>query len=151
MSGFSTQITIAGSVDKVWEELSNIGNVFVWHPRAESSHLTGDISHGLGTSRHCDMEDGTYLDERVVEWDPNRALTIRVTGTDIPLQRADVRFVLQEMEEGTTVEITTDYALKYGLLGKLLDTLIMQRRFTILMEDLLGGLKGHIEDKQSQL
>lgn len=150
MSGFSSQVMIAGSVDEVWEELSDIGNIYEWNPGVQESHLTSEISQGVGASRHCDLEDGNYLDEDVIEWDPSRVLTIRTARTSLPLQRADIRFTLQEIEEGTTVRIISDYELKYGLLGKLLDALFVRRKFSRAMDTLLAGLKEQVEAGQPQ-
>ncbi len=150
MSGFSTQVIIAASVDKVWELHSDFGNVYEWNHLVQKSYLTSDISEGVGTSRHCDLEDGNYIDEQVTEWIPSRMLTVRVTGTSMPLQRSNGRITLREVEEGTVVEFTVDYAIKFGLFGRLQNALFVERSYKNKMDEVLNALKERVAAKQPQ-
>jgi hypothetical protein len=88
---------------------------------------------------------GNYLDERVVVWVPERALTMRITGTNLPFKSADIRFTLREEGEGTVVTVSPLYELKYGVIGRAFDALYVKRTYEKGMLSLLQGLKENIE------
>ena len=79
MSTFSTHIHIQAPPEEVWAALADIGEIYVWNPGVQSSHLTSDAGEGIGTARYCDLGGGNYLDERVVVWEPSQALTMRTS------------------------------------------------------------------------
>ncbi len=47
--------------------------------------------------------------------------------------------------DGTIVSVSPDYQLKFGPIGALLDRLILGRQLRKGMENLLAGLKYHVE------
>ncbi len=52
--------------------------------------------------------------------DPARSfpsLTLRITETNMPFKRADIRFTLDERGESTVVTVSPEYKLKFGFLG----------------------------------
>ena len=69
-----------------------------------------------------------YLDECVVAWDPQQALIMRITGTNLPIKSADIRFTLWPENGGTVVQVSPLYELKYGTLGRLLDAMYLHRK-----------------------
>jgi hypothetical protein len=146
MSSFSANTFTQAEPEAVWKVLADIGRIYIWNPGVESSHLTSEASQGVGTARFCDLGGGNYLDENVVSWEPNRALTMRITKTNLPFRSADIRFTLREENGGTVVEVSPLYELKYGLIGKLMDGLFIGHTYKRGMENLLEGLKNHIED-----
>ena len=100
MATFKTNITIQAPLERVWSMLADIGNIYQWNPTVKHSESTTESAQGLGAGRHCELGGNDYLDETVVEWEPNQRLTVRVTGTNLPLQRAYIRFDLSEAEQG---------------------------------------------------
>ncbi len=63
----------------------------------------------------------------------------------MPLHRNVVKFSVEADGSGTIVTVAPDYTLKYGLLGRLLNQIVVRRKFKKGMEDLLTGLKYHVE------
>ena len=147
MSAFETRTVINAPVGAVWRVLADIGSISAWNPGVVSSSVTTSEGEGMGAGRHCDLGGKNYLDEEVVEWDPGQRLTMRIVGTNLPFERADIRFSLQQQGTSTTVRVSPDYDLKFGGLGKLLDLLIVRRTYRRGMEALLAGLKKHVEDE----
>ena len=145
MPTFETTTTIKASIDDVWRTLSDIGSISAWNPGVVQSHITTERAEGLGAGRHCDLGGRNYLDETVTEWEAGRRLTMRITKTNLPFKRADIRFVLRKHEGGTVVSVSPDYELKYGVLGTLLDRLFVRRTYLKGMKALLEGLKRHVE------
>jgi uncharacterized protein YndB with AHSA1/START domain len=145
MSEFSTSIGINAPSDRVWAALADIGNIYLWNPGVRASHLTSDEKLGVDTSRFCDLGRGNYLDEMVVKWDAGKALTMRVTGTNLPFKAVDIRFTLEPNGDSTIVTVSPQYTLKFGLLGKIFDRVYVQRSYRNGMENLLAGLKEFVE------
>lgn len=145
MPHFSKEVTIDADVATVWAVLADIGNISVWNPGVVSSNVTTDQAQGVGAGRHCDLEGKNYLDEEVVEWVDNDKLTIRIIGSSMPFKSADIHFRLIKQDNGTKVTVAPEYELKYGVIGTVLDKVFVNRVYQKGMQQLLDGLKQHIE------
>jgi uncharacterized protein YndB with AHSA1/START domain len=145
LSSFATDIKINAPVEQVWQALADIGNIYLWNPGVVASHRTTEQTEGVGACRYCDLGGNNYLDEKVVEWEDNKRLTMRIVGTNLPFKTADIRFTLQPDHGATVVTVSPDYELRFGLLGVLLDHLYVRRTYLRGMEALLAGLKRHVE------
>jgi len=145
MGTFATETIIRAAVDEVWRALGQIGDIYRWNPGVKASHTTSEVEDGLGATRFCDLGGGNYLDEAVVAWQPHEKLTMRIMGTNLPFETADVRFTLRPISAGTVVSVSPLYKLKYGPLGVLLDKVYVQKSYQKGMESLLAGLKNYVE------
>jgi len=145
MSGFTREITINAPVEQVWEALGDIGSISRWNPGVVRSYVTTVKTKGMGAGRFCNLGGKNYLDEQVVEWEPGKALTMRVIGTNLPFQNADIRFTLQPEHNATVVTVSPEYTLKYWLAGRILDVLFVRQMYKKGMTALLAGLKAHVE------
>lgn len=145
MGSFAVTEHINASTKDVWRALAAIGDINQWNPGVISSHVTTESTTGLGARRYCDLGGKNYLDEEVVTWDEDRALTMRIVGTNLPFAAADICFTLQADGGKTVVQVSPDYRLKYGPLGALLDVMFVRRTYRKGMESLLRGLKEHVE------
>ena len=148
MSTFETQTTVNAPVESVWRVLADIGSISKWNLGVVESHVTTDEVEGVGAGRYCDLGGRNYLDESVVEWEPKRRLTMRIERSNLPFKRADIRFVLKQAASSTIVNVSPEYELKYGPLGRLLDLLFVRRTYRKGMEALLSGLKEHVENAE---
>ena len=145
MATFTVETIIEAPVSKVWSVLADIGSIAIWHPGVAHSHLLSKEANGLNASRYCDLGGHNYLKEKVVTWDVERHLTFRITSTNLPFRTADIRFTLSPTPKGTIVTVSPVYTLKFGLLGGVLDYLMVHRRYKAGMCELLSGLKQYIE------
>ena len=145
MGSFERSIGISAPVASVWEVLADIGSIADWNPGVVRSYVTGDRAGDVGAARHCDLGGKNYLDEEVVEWEEGRLLTMRVVGSNMPFKTADIRFTLWAESDGTAVTVAPEYSLKGGILGRLMDGLVVRRMYIRGMEALLSGLKAHVE------
>ena len=102
MSTFSESIEVRAGAGAVWNLLADIGSIYEWNPGVESSWKISRGKPGLGATRRCELRGKGYLDEDVVGWEPERALTMRVVETNLPFKRADIRFELGDAGDGTT-------------------------------------------------
>jgi uncharacterized protein YndB with AHSA1/START domain len=145
MPTFSESITIHAPATLVWSTLADIGSIHKWNPGVEQSYQTNGTDVGLGATRHCRLGGKYYLDEEVVQLDPGYQLTFRIIRTNLPFERADIRFVLNKVDSGNTVTVSPEYRLKYGALGTVLNLLFVRRQYGKGMRGLLQGLKAHVE------
>ena len=145
MSDFTTEIKIEAPVDRVWDTLADIGSIYEWNPGVKQSHVTTNYREGLGAGRHCDLGKKRFLDETVVDWEPHQRLTMRIVATNLPLKTADIRVALRPAGGGTIVTVSPADALKFGLLGTLLDWLFVRPTYVEGMRAMLLGLKEYVE------
>ena len=145
MSEFTESVQINASSDDVWAALADIGSIAVWNPGVKESRQTsnGEVTYGAG--RYCNLGGKNYLQEEVVTFEPPSHITFRIVDTNLPFDFADIRFTLSAEGEQTTVEVSPLYQLKFGVVGKLLDVLLVKPTYRKGMRDLLKGLKSHVE------
>ncbi len=146
MAHFSTQIRINATTEKVWEVLADFGGIYLWNPGVRHSYSISESNHGLLATRHCELlTSDDYLDEQILEWRDGESFKVAISDTNLPFHRSVVEFSVEADGNGTIVTVAPDYALKYGLLGRLMNQIVVRRKFKRGMEDLLKGLKYHIE------
>jgi len=146
MAYFSTQIRINATTEKVWEVLADFGGIYRWNPGVRHSYSTSESNQGLLAARRCELLKGNdYLDERILEWRDGESFKVDIYETNLPIHRNVIEFSIEADGFGTIVTVAPDYALKYGLLGRLMNQIVVRRQFKKGMEDLLAGLKYHIE------
>ncbi|MBA0124437.1 SRPBCC family protein [Haloechinothrix sp. YIM 98757] len=121
MTTLRTQTTIDRPAQEVWDVVSDAGNISAWFPAIATSSASGD-------SRHCELADGTPIEEEIVTNDPQlRRFQYRITG-GLPVEsHLGTVDVLEDGEEALVLystEITPDSlaetlgpAIEEGLTG----------------------------------
>ena len=150
MAHFSTQIRINATAEEVWEVLADIGGIYKWNPGVAYSYSTSEKNSGEGASRHCDLQSPGgksigYLEELAFDWREGEGYKIDIYESSFPIERNVVEFTLRADGDGTIVSVSPDYQLKFGPIGALVDRLILGRQMRKGMENLLAGLKYHVE------
>lgn len=142
-------VTVHAEIDappaQVWAVLADFPNVYRWNPGVERSHATSDHDTGAAATRRCDLFDGGYLEERIIDFDPDRSMVVDIFETSLPLVRNVVTFTVAPRGTGSSVGCSADYSLKYGPLGVLLDWIVGRRQARNGFRDMLHGLKYHVE------
>jgi uncharacterized protein YndB with AHSA1/START domain len=146
MAEFTRSTFIDAPVARVWAALDDIASIEQWNPGVRESRLIGTQPSGDGAARYCDLGGRNYVHEEVVAHEPERALTMRITKTNLPFDEADIRFRLQPEGSGTRVTVSPAYRLRFGLLGAALDASVVRRTYSRGMAALLAGLKRHVEE-----
>ncbi len=150
-STISKSITISAPKDRVWRALADFGSISTWNPNVNASKLTSPQPGGLGATRQCNLAPMGVVDEKVVQWDEERALGIEVYEMQkMPgMREATATFILSDDEhagdEQTKVELTMGYEIGLGVLGSTMNALGMRRQFSRAAIGLLAGLKHHVE------
>lgn len=151
MGEFEVTETIHAPIYAVWGRLAEVGSIAEWNPSVKKSYTTSEAATGFGASRHCELGGSNYLDEDVVTFKRQEAITFRITKTNMPFKSADIRFTLHK-DDGdpgaTCVTCSPIYKLKYGPVGELLDAVMVRKQYRAGMKGLLVGLKEDLEGKQ---
>ena len=136
----------ARPLSQVWSTLSDFGGVHRFSAGVETSPINpGTPSSGVGSERTCHLYDGNHIQERVTESIEGQKLGIEIFDTSMPLETAQAAFTLSPTPTGgTTITMTTDYVVKFGPLGKLMDALMMKKMMTANLNGLLAGLDHHL-------
>ena len=141
----TSNVNIDAPPDKVWSVLADLGSIYKWNPGVAKSHTTSELTQGEGATRHCDLDDKNYLEERAFDWREGESFKIDVFESSMPLESNIVSFQIAPAGDATRVSVTADYKLKFGPIEALMDVLFAKRMLQHGFDDMMAGLKHHIE------
>lgn len=146
MPEFSIQRVIDAPRQAVWENISDFGNIYKFHPGVEKSALIGDKECGMGAKRICTFYNGRgFAEEEVAEYVEGKSMTVNLIGGSLPLKHLSLNFDLNDQPTSkTALELTVVFEMRYGLLGRLMGALMMKPMMKKMMGELLHGLEQHI-------
>ncbi|MCH8009620.1 MAG: SRPBCC family protein, partial [Chloroflexi bacterium] len=81
----TSSVNIDAPPDKVWSVLADLGSIYKWNPGVAKSHTTSELTQGEGATRHCDLDDKNYLEERAFDWREGESFKIDVFESTLPL------------------------------------------------------------------
>jgi hypothetical protein len=125
-----------------WALMSDFGAIDVFNPTLKESHLLdGSCEIGLGAERQCTLKDGrNYIHERVVDWQEGRSYRIEVFGGTMPMDDITAELAVAPEPKGSTLRMTMTYRPRWGLLGRLIDPLVLRPMMRHTMRKVIGGL-----------
>ena len=75
--------------DVLWRYLADFSNIYQFDPLLKHSQCINDSEmRGKGAERQCFMLNGSYVKERVVEWEEGKFYTVEVFETTMPIKSA---------------------------------------------------------------
>ena len=143
-----SDILIASCRETIWEILSDPQRVPEWAPMVRSVETPDGQSERVGAVRRCRVEmngrTGEVV-ERCIACRPHRTLSHMLVDDTLGLGRMlsdfGFTFSLQPADCGATrVTLETYYAPR-GLSGRLINVLMLRRRFTWLRKAMLSNLQ----------
>ncbi|MEM6428867.1 MAG: SRPBCC family protein [Deinococcota bacterium] len=150
MTVIKETITINASKEAVWHVLADFGNVATFNPNLKNSYSTSAQAGGVGATRVCHLKPMGEVEERITAWREAEYLQVYTLGTKgMPSFKHFVgEFKLEQVgsqsHPQTQVMMTFRYELS-GLLGGLINQVMMKRQFQILSPKVLQGLKHYVE------
>lgn len=148
MTTVTSSIDVQAPKAEVWAALANLGGIQNFHPGVSKSYYTTNKKEGVGAARICELLPMGKVEEHVLDWQPGRELTLDVIPVEKapPLKDATGRIELKDQGNGSVrVTMTLQYGLKFGLVGALMDRLLVRPQFTKMVPAVLKGLKRHVE------
>jgi ribosome-associated toxin RatA of RatAB toxin-antitoxin module len=147
MTVLKNEILINGSIDTIWELLSNVEVLANYDPTVQTSVATTEAKSGIDASRKVNMIDGkNWFEEKVTEWKPGEAVTYQLTACSFPVSSLKHSYSFDLVGEKVMVKQVMEYSVKYGFLGKVLDRLMMRKETSNGIKKFLSGLKSYVEE-----
>ena len=107
----TAQVVIDAPRAKVWDVLADIGNAHKWSPDVDASHLTTELTSGVGAARACTLFGGAAnIVETFTEWEEGRYQAYELTGLE-GVGSMNNSFTVEEVDGGTRVTLSMLYTL----------------------------------------
>ncbi|MEK6782406.1 MAG: SRPBCC family protein [Bacteroidota bacterium] len=146
MATIHNEITVNASIDKVWAMLTDLELLDQYDPTVKKSTLVSTEKTGIGAKRKVHMLDGkNWFDERVTVFKANEALTYQLTDCSFPIKGLQHSYSFEKVGSQTKVKQVMEYTVKFGLLGKLLDAMMIRKQSDTGIKKFFAGLKSYAE------
>lgn len=146
MTKLFNEITIDAPTEKIWKVLSNLEELDKYDPTVQKSLLITSENSGVGAKRKIDMKDGkNWFEEKVTVWKPNEALTYQLTACSFPIHGLKHSYSFEKNGSQTKVKQIMEYEVKFGLFGKILDSLMIRKQTDSGIKKFFTGLKDYVE------
>lgn len=146
----SATATIRVPRHEVWEVVQEIGNIMAFHPLIKESRLLNSVK-GIGARRLCQLKPMGTMEEQITAWNDGIGFVTEVTGGKMLPPYEIMRGTLKLEEEGarTRVTFTFCYKLKFGLLGRVINALLVKPQFKGAPIKYVEGLKMYMERERA--
>ncbi|MBI3587488.1 MAG: SRPBCC family protein [Ignavibacteriales bacterium] len=145
MATLHHEITINAPLQKAWEVLADLEAVQHYNPMVARAKYISPNKTGIGAARHCDFKPNGWGKERVIGFEPQKFLAIELYESSWPMKFMRWRTSLKPVGKHTVVEQDLEYQLKFGILGKLLNALVMRKKLDTGIAEVFVGLKNFVE------
>lgn len=143
MVQFVVERTIDLPVEKAWEILSDFSNVHNIHPLVGSVTQVSPEGRGLDAVRTCHLYNGQSATEKIVKWDEEkRTYVIDLVEAKLPVNRLVAAFFAEDAGEGQTKLLSEmDVVAKYGVIGRIMEKLVIKPQFAKAIGNLFAGIE----------
>ncbi len=145
MTVLENSIHINASPERVWSVLTTLDALERFDPGVKKSEIISPTRQGPGAARRCDLTPGGWFKEKVVAFEPPGALSFELFECTLPVRRLKHDYTLTAEGDGTLVVQRMEYELKMGPLGKLMDLLLVRRKWDAGIKAFFAGLKQYTE------
>lgn len=146
MTKLVNEITINAPVEKIWHILSTPDVLEKYDPTVKTSKLISSEKTGAGAKRKVTMKDGkNWFEEKIIVWQPNEAIAYQLTDCSFPINSLKHSYSFEQNGNQTTIKQVMEYTVKFGLLGKLLDNLMIRKQTNTGIKKFFAGLKDYAE------
>ena len=146
MATIHNEITVNASIDKLWNILTDLELLDRYDPAVKKSTLVSAEKTGMGAKRKVDLLDGkNWFEEKITVFKPYDALTYQLTDCSFPIKDLKHSYRFEKIGNQTKVKQVMEYTVKFGLLGKLLDCLMIRKQSDSGIKKFFAGLKSYAE------
>ena len=128
-----------------WTRLEDLTLAERYVPGVTRIEISTPQDRGIGASRKVFTEKRPPFDETVTEWIEGHGFTVKVHDGDKPsppFREFHFRYRLDDAPDGRTrITTTMIYELPWGVLGRLLDILVMRRVTTGMVGTIVANMK----------
>ncbi len=147
MRNLEEKIEIRSSKQEAWEVLADFGGAAAWAPGMRTSSVRGELKTGVGAYRVMRHSWGFTVEESVTRWTEGIGYAFDLVRAPFPMSNVRESLSLEYSQGRTVVSTSVSYDMRLGVLGALLDTILV--RFLVRREMQAGmrGLKKFVELK----
>ena len=146
MTTLNNEITVNSSIEKVFKALAEMEGLEQLDPNVKKSTSLSQISSGQGAKRKVDMKDGkNWFEEKVTDYKPNESITYELTACSFPVETLKYTYTMARIGNQTKVKQVMAYKIKFGLFGKILDSLMIRKQYNKGIQGFFIGLKEYVE------
>ena len=146
MSKLINDITINAPIDKIWSILTDLELLDKTDPTVKKATLISENKSGLDAKRKVLMQDGkNWFDEKITIFKPNEELAYQLTDCSFPIKALKHSYSFQKNGDQIKVQQVMEYTVKFGVLGILLDKMMIGKQFNSGINKFLNGLKTYAE------
>ena len=127
MSILQNEIIIEAPIQKIWDVLAQVDELEQYDPTVKKSTTLSDIKSGIGAKRKVTMSDGkNWFEETCSVAIPNESLEYQLTACSFPVHKLKHSYSFETVDNKTRLIQTMNYTMKYGVIGKLMDLLMVK-------------------------
>lgn len=142
MTTIHNEIIINAPIEKIWAALSQVETLEKYDPTVKKSTAISNNTHGIGAKRKVDMLDGkNWFEEHCTV----HKLTYELTACSFPVHKLKHSYSFVINGDQTKVKQVMQYEMKFGLLGKLMDVLMVRKQSDKGIKKFFAGLKSYTE------
>jgi hypothetical protein len=148
MSDASITVTLDLPLQEAWAKLSNLSLAHHYVPGIVDTRITSANATGVGASRNVYQKRGGFLQETVTEWNEGHGFTLRLHKgeKDAPFRHAGFTYALTpEGDSSTRATLTMRYEPPMGMIGGVLDGVMLKRIITGVITDVAWSMKFYYE------
>ena len=142
--------TVKAPANCLWDAVADYANVANYHPQVKSSSLLSSNAKGIGASRNCVLYDNSSIVEHVTGWEEGKRIRSTTQHAMSPLQEVHSTISIRTNNcQSSIVTLEVEYAVKYGLAGKLMDALLIKRLTMNNLTTTLACLEHYVRTGQT--
>ena len=146
MGKLINEITINSPLAKIWSVLTDLELLNKTDPTVKKATVISENKTGLNAKRKVLMQDGkNWFDEKITVFKPNEELVYQLTDCSFPIKGLKHTYRFQKIGNQTRVQQEMEYTVKFGVLGILMDKMIIGKQFNSGINKFLNGLKTFTE------
>ncbi len=145
MTILENAIEIDANPEKIWSVLASLETLDRYDPGVRKSAIISAVREGPGATRKCELAPGGWFEEKVADWNPHESLSFELVRCTLPVRRLSHSYRLSRTERGTLVRQRMEYELKFGPVGKVLDALVVRKKWDAGIKSFFAGLKKYVE------
>ncbi len=146
MSTLINSITIDAPIGRIWSILTDLELLDKTDPAVKKATLISEIKTGLHAKRKVIMQDGkNWFDEMITVFNPNEKLVYQLTDCSFPIKGLKHTYSFEIIGNQTKVQQVMEYTVKFGLIGVIMDKIMIGKQFNSGINLFLNGLKTYAE------
>ena len=145
----TASITVDISKTDAWQILQDFSLPHNYVPNLEKTEIVSESSSGLGAHRRVYNDDGSFIEETIVQWNEGTGFVIKLhKGTQVmsPFSFAQFRYELESLDENSCrIHVSMDTKMTMGYLGLALQKWAIKPVVTDNLIAVVAGMKSYYE------